>query len=274
MTTMKKLFGLDGVSWALPLVCGIICLVAIGCGDTNVFEGMADENSKEARTEEALMAMDDGNYDKAISILSSLVNSHPNDDTLMQYLSSAYAGSAGLDTLDMLKVIGVLDDADDSGSIDMIGLVLGDSNGVLTSEEVNDKLDQITTAIDIMNGIGTLNDDQEIQLGVLSVTHLSLTLASIIIEDQGEDEITLTEEGINALYEGTPADFSDVDSQTLALDDIDQDLANITTAIDEIEALTDEDNDLAQDFEDFTEAINPGGGPISQGDLENYIDNL
>lgn len=270
---MKKLFGKGGVSWwGIALVCFIMCAVVIGCGDANVFEGMADENSKEARTEEALMAMDDGDYDKAISILSSLVNSHPNDDTLMQYLSSAYAGSAGLDTLDLLEVINLLDDADNSGSIDMVGLVLGDSNGVLSSQAVDDKLDQITTAIEILSAIGGLNNDQEIQLGVLSVAHLSLTLADLIIEDQGVDEITLTEDGIDALYGDTTADFGDIGTETL--EDINQDFTNVEAAIDEIEAITDADNDLAQDFADFTDDLNPGGGEISSEDLEYYINNL
>ncbi len=254
-----------------------LCLLFSGCGDNNLFEGLADDDSKEAQTEQALIAMDDGDYATAISILSSLVASYPDDDALAQYLSSAYSGSAGLDTFDLIEVINTLDDADNSGSIDMVGLVLGDENGLLTSEQVQDKLEDIETAMEVLNAIGTLNEDQRIQLGVLSVTHLSLTMADIILTDladEGVDEVTLTEEGINTLYGPSSADFSDVDTDTLALEEIDEDLDNIETSIDDIQNITDMDNDLAQDFYVFLAEINPSGGDISVTDLQDYIDGL
>jgi tetratricopeptide (TPR) repeat protein len=245
-----------------------------GCGDNNLFGGFADDSSKEARMEEALMALDDGRYSTAISILNDLLDSYPDDDELLQYLSSAYSGLAGLDTLNLLQVIDELDSTDDSGSIDMVGLVLGDANGVLTSEEVTAKLANINNALNALNSIATLNDDQTVLLGVLSITHISLTLADIIIADQGLDTITLTDEGIGDLYDGVTVDLSDVDTETLALEEIDEDIENADNAIDELDDISDGDNDLAQDFEEFINAIDQGEPGVSQSDLETYITNL
>lgn len=269
---MKTLSRSIRAKWISTAILIILCIFLVNCGDSNIFDGIADEDSKEARTEEALIAMDDGDYDTAISILSSLVDSHPDDDTLIQYLSSAYAGSAGLDTLDLIEVIDELDDAGSSGSIDMVGLVLGGDAGQLSSDEVDAKLADIEEAIAILSTIGTLNEDQRIQLGVLSVTHLSLTLADLIMDDRGVDQITLTEEGIDTLYGSDSPDFSGVDAGTL--DEIDEDLDHIATAITDIQEITDTDNDLAQDFNDFLNDIDPGLDNISIDDLENYIDNL
>ena len=72
------------------------------------------------------MAMDDGDYQTAISILEELAAEFPDDPLLWQYLSNAYSGSAGLDTLNLLQVLDDLKEMDESGSIDMIGLVLAE----------------------------------------------------------------------------------------------------------------------------------------------------
>jgi len=83
----------------------------VGCGDSNVFESLGDDSSREAKTEAALMAMDDGDYNSALSILLALNDSNPGDARLLQYLASAYSGLAGLDTLNLLKVIDKLDES-------------------------------------------------------------------------------------------------------------------------------------------------------------------
>lgn len=251
----------------------LVLMALAGCGDSNIFEGVGDKNSKQAQTEQALIAMDDGDYQTAINILTTLVQNNPGDAQLLQYLSSAYAGAAGLDTLNILTVINQLDSNGQSGNIDMIGLALGNANGQLSSEEVAAKLANINNAIATLNLIQNPNSDQTIQLGVLSMAHFSLSLGELIMGDLGTDEVTLTEQGIHDQYGGNPADFSAASPQTLA--GIEQDIANMNAAVTSLNAISGESNDLAQDILDFQSAIDQGAdGQITSGDLEHYVDSL
>lgn len=262
---------------ALVAVITTIMMTLVGCADSNIFEGLGDKNSKDAQTEAALMAMDDGDFQTAITILLSLAQNNPGDAHLRQYLSSAYAGAAGLDTLNLLEVIDLLDGTGRSGSVDMIGLVLGDADGQLTAAELAAKLENINSAIETLNLIQTPNDDQIILLGVLSITHFSLALADLILTDLGREDITLTEEGIQGHYGGNPADFSSSSTQTLAA--IAQDLANVSAASTALDAISNENNDLAQGMADFQNDINRDQTPgepitVTADELEAYVNNF
>lgn len=251
----------------------VLATAIIGCGDSNILEGFGDENSREAQTEAALMAMDNGDYPSAITILSALVQSYPGDAHLLQYLGSAYSGLAGLDTLSMLDVLDQLDDSGESGNIDMVGLVLGNDSGLLTGAQVAEKLGHIEDAIAAINRIAAPNDDQTVQLGVLSLTHLSLTIADLIMDDMGVDEVTLTEDGIHTLYGSDSADFSSASADAMSA--IDQDMANIAEATDTLNALSTENNDIAQDFNDFQTSLDQNGdGLVATTELETYVNNL
>jgi hypothetical protein len=251
----------------------LLLLSLAGCGDSNILEGVGDKNSKEAQTEAALMAMDDGDYQTAIDLLTTLVQNHPGDAQLLQYLSSAYAGAAGLDTLNILEVIDTLDEAGQEGSIDMVGLTLGGADGALTSAQVAAKLENINNAIATLNLIQDPNTDQTIHLGVLSMAHLSLALADLIMTDLGSADVVLTEAGIDAQYGGNPADFSAAPSATLTA--IEEDVANMDAAVAALDAISGESNDLASDMADFQNDIDQGAdGQIAPDDLEHYVDNL
>ena len=57
---MKKHTYLQSRSTWIALALGLLILTALlsGCENSNIFSDLADKNSREARTEEALMAMD------------------------------------------------------------------------------------------------------------------------------------------------------------------------------------------------------------------------
>ncbi len=258
--------------WSI-LVLFLLALFATGCGDGNIFNSLGDKDSKEAKTEEALLEMDQGNYSAAASILNDLVNQYPEDSSLLQYLGSAYSGLAGLDIINLLKIIDELDKAGDTGSIDMAGRVLGDESGILTQTGVENKLLHLIDAISTLERIAIPDDDQLIQTGVVSVAHLSLLIGGAVMTDLGLTEIPLTEEGITSLYGGQPADFSAVTEDTLA--DIDDDIARIGNAIDALSRLSPSGNELADNFEEFRDAIDLNHDDhITREELESYINNL
>jgi len=245
----------------------------MGCDDS-VLEGLADDDSFEAKLEEARIALDKGEYSRAVELLEALDDANPGNATIQQYLSNAYAGLAGLDTFNLLTTIETLDETSNSGSIDMMGLILGGSNGVLTAAQLRAKLVNLENAIHALEGISRPNDDHKVQLGLLAVAHIALTLGDIVLEDQGGTSVTLTEEGLDSQYGNQSADFSDVDSDTQNLSELTADLGYVADAVTVLDNISNEGNDLSQDFSQFQSDIdNNGDGNLSETDLENYINN-
>jgi hypothetical protein len=262
----------------LLLLAAALLILLAGCGG-NALEGVSDDDSDDAKLEEARMALDDANYSRAADLLNALLDQDPTDPQALAYLSHAYAGMAGLDTLDMLTVIDELDENGQSGSIDMVGLVLGDAEGDVTGADVADKLEHLNNAIDSLEQIGAnnggLSDDETVQRGVLADARIAMVIADIIFNDQGAaggDTIRLTEAGLDALYSGTPdfdGDVSATQSGYLA-DDI-LAIQDAIVVLDEIGS----DNDLNEDFAEFEQDINPDGNTIiSVEELEAYVGSL
>ncbi len=260
-----------------------ICLIVFalsGC-EGNVFESVSDDDSYEARTEEAMIALDDEDYSRARSLLAALLADYPNDPTILRYLSNAYAGLAGLDTFSLLETIANLNDLgeENEGAIDMIGLVLGDADGTITETEVTDDIDKLNSAItnmlDIETARGSLNDDETIQLGLLSLTRATLTIADAIMEERGVDSVELTEDGIAGLYEDSDPDanFSDAKYGD-RLTAISADIVRVGEAIDAIAGLSDSGNDLSESFADFKEDVGGADDDISDEDLQDYVNSL
>jgi len=266
-------------------LCGLLCLcftifALAGC-EGNMFEGLADDSSYEARLEEAMIALDDQDYAKAKSILTELNADYPNDPTILQYLSNASAGLAGIDTFNILETIEEINEDPNAGSIDMIGKTLGDSDGALANDEIKDKIDNIDDAIDTLEAISNPTDDQIVQLGLLSLTRAILTIADMVADDTGSEKITLTEDGIGNFYPGaTMPDFADEledEEGNKRLDILSKDLDNIAKAIEAIKNISgqDSDNDLSENFGDFSDEIDTDGvDGISTEDLENFINGL
>lgn len=268
---MKKTALSQSRSTWIALILRLIILTALvtSCDNSNLFIGLSDQNTKEARTEEALMAMDDRDYQAAISILRGLVVEFPDDPMLWQYLSNAHSGAAGLDTIDLFEVLDDLEEAGESGSIDMIGLVLGNDSGELTADEIADKLLDIDAAIDSLDNITNPDDDQSILRGLLGVTRISLIMGQIVSQDTGQGPIELTEDGIGSLYGGTP-DFSQEVTGDIE-DALSEDLAAIGAAVVMLDQLSDT-NDLSDDFDLFEVDIDQDNDDnIDAGDLQNYV---
>ncbi|MDP2752999.1 MAG: hypothetical protein Q8P40_01200 [Nitrospirota bacterium] len=255
-----------------------VIVILMGCG-SNLFEGMADKNSYEAKIEEARMALDDADYEKAKSILKGM---DLKDPTVAQYLSNAYAGLAGLDTFNLLDTIDALTESDQTGSIDMVGKVLGDEDGKLTAGEIETKISYLNSAIDAMGNIQNLTDEQKVQLGLLSLNRAALTIADIISGDQinqgKSGDITLTEESLDNLYPTGTVDFSQ-EATPDRLNTLSTDITNVANSIDAILRITGqttgEENDLANNFDEFSNAVDTdGNGDITTTELENYIKTL
>jgi hypothetical protein len=263
----------------------MLLFTVTGCGE-NVFEGVANDDSLDAQLEEAKIALDDSNYSKAIELLEKLNSKKPNNQEVSQYLSNAYSGMAGLDTYDFLKTIDDLDEKGQSGSLDMIGKVLGDDEGSISANQVDYKLLYMDDAIYVMDDlivarwIGGIersalsNDDRLVQRGLLGLTRIVLLIGDLIIDQLGLQEMILTEEGIKVIYEDENPDFEGIFNSIIE-EKFADDIVAIAEAIAVIEDLSGSDNDL---HEDFTEFMNQLDGDrnrrINRAELETYLQNI
>lgn len=267
--------GLISGFWGLLFLFFVIFALT-GCDDS-AFESIADDDSYEARIEEARIAIDDANYAGARDLLLALNTDFPNTAEVLRLLANAYAGLAGLDTFNLLETIDLLDDQNNEGDIDMIGLVLGSADGVLTATEITNKLANFANAINALASISSPTDDERVQLGIMSLNHAALTIADIIIEDTGNTEVTLTDEGLDTLYPaGTTPEFS-TEATSERLTSISQDIVTISDSVAAIDRVTgaDVNNDISESLEGFQNDVDPDGDEsVTQSELESYIANL
>jgi len=256
-----------------------VCWLIFLCFASLIIASCADDSSYEARIEEALMAIDNREYARAIDLLEQLKAEYPGNPLILQYLSNAYAGYAGLDTFNLLTVIDQLNETGDPGSIDMVGTVLGSAGGVITVDKIHENLANLDKAINSLEAIPNPTDDQKVQLGLLSLNHAAMTIAAIVADEQsltGTQTVQLTEDWLGDKYGGTNPDLSagwDADREKSLNDDF----KKIGEAIKSIENITGagEENDLDKSFNDFQGSLDDDSdGYISQTDIENYLNKL
>lgn len=229
--------------------------------------GCDNGDSYEAKLEDARIALDDGNYALAKSILEEL----PRTDEVLQYLSNAIAGdSLNLDLLNIISTMAELEDEGNSGSIDMVGLILGDDGEPMDQQDISEKLDAANEAIALFeeiagdNGIDSLTDNQKIQLGLLAVTRTVLTLSGMIYDELGES-VVMTEAWISDNW----TDDNEVTPDPTELELIDQDMEYVFYAV---QALSDGSNDMEDDFGNFRDELTGGDGETSESDINAYFD--
>lgn len=250
--------------------------------------GCGDNSSYESKMFDALQALDDENWEQARAILETL----PENEEVLQYLSNSYAGSVGINTFDFLTTIDELDSEntgdDQTGSIDMIGKLIGAQDDVLPCDLATEKLEDITTAIETMVLIQTLtglelNDDQKVQLGLASITRTVLIIAKLICyEIQPDDSVTMTEEWLDLHHDDFyPVSQGAWDSSPVATSYADMLMEDISNVAEAITALSDS-NDIQDDFNQFRSDLDNGqgisstalDGVISLDEMNYYLDNM
>jgi len=241
--------------------------------------GCDNGSSYEAKLEDARIALDDGNYTLAKSILATL----PQTATVLEYMSNSIAGGdLNLDTLNIISTLEDLEDEHNVGSIDMIGRIIGDEDNQLTCDEIADKIVSATEAIELFKAIADLNgggvqdlsDNQKTQLGLLSITRIVLTLAHrICIKTQRP--VIMTEDWIQENRAGFTPLITDEESASegVATDlaRINEDLVNIGYTIDVFA----DSNDMKDDFQEFKDELDSNtDGNVTYVELNTYIDQL
>jgi len=241
------------------------------------FTGCDNGGSYEAKLEDAKIAMDDGDYAQAKSILETL----PQTEEVLEYMSNAIAGGElGLDTLNIISTLGDLEDSNNQGSIDMVGLIIAGGDDQLTEEEIATKLASATEAIELfktiadMNSTGSkaidvvvLTNNQKMQLGLLSITRTVLTMADQICRATGGNPVTMAEAWIRANRDN----FLPVSPTQDEIDRIDEDILFIGYAID----IFSDTSDLKDDYLAFKDELDANGDGVTSADeINDYLTNL
>lgn len=92
---MGELTGGLGMKKILAL--SFLVLLLAGCSNDSVFQGMADDSSRDAVKSDAAIAIDNKEYNEAIAMLTEIYNTNFPDPEVSRLLGSAYMGKAGID---------------------------------------------------------------------------------------------------------------------------------------------------------------------------------
>jgi len=171
-------------------------LLLTGCGG-NLFEGLADDGTKGAKMEAARIALDEGDYGKAVLLLEELCGTDTAnltcDDTARADLASAYVARAT--GLDVLKLIEKAEEAaanlTATGSFTTVSTLLpiGEINNCVVSDPRSCTIQEdLGKAIAILNGLlpHTVPSDptpeqknRYLQLSVASAVDIAVTIGLV-----------------------------------------------------------------------------------------------
>jgi len=251
---------------AMVLVCVFfLAALTVGCDD---------ESSYDSKLEEARIAIDEGNYSQALTILEGMT-----EQEALEVLACAHAGLAGIDTFEILSQVDS-DGGTGDGSIDLIGKMLGVGDAdTLSFDAVKEKLGEIDNAKKMLlasvgGNAANLDEDGKVKLAIYGLTDVILVMGKVISSIDNNCDVILTEEAIRGLS-GT---FVEADITGLLLKDEVDPIAQINEDLDAVEAGVDvlsdggESNDLSEEFEAFLDKIDlSGDGYISAAEFVGYL---
>ena len=254
---------LNGNAHWMVVLCVVVCLCmgAFGCDDTS---------SDAAKLEDARIAIDNGQYDRALDILSAMGGKE-----VLEVRASANAGKAGINTFDIL---GELDDASDTNGFDIVGKMLGTGEtNTLTLAQIKAKSGSMDLAKqNLLDSVGghaeRLDDDGKTQLAIFALTDTVLIVGDILFKTpdynlQGEGaKITLTKEWLDANVKAIDSTYSHI-NPTPYLPQLDKNIKHIGDAIPVLKG----DNDLAEEFTEFQNEIGGQDNAITAGELKTYL---
>lgn len=281
--------------WAALAAVG---LALAGCGDSNVFSGSSSDSGSSAKNEEGVAAINDKNWDKAITIYEQLNQSDPTPEN-RKYLASAYVGKSGFDTLKLTEQIAQNQESDVPESVvyDSVTTIFDtDGDGVISKAELDEKIAWLGKAIKVFhpsyeNGavgkVGiletadpVLTDDEIFQAGICAALHAVLSVVGQLVDpgvvDPGDPtQLLLTLVRLQAALAADPTFLTRV----VAPDTLNADLALVDAARDILlRGLVDNEadsNKIANEFEKFlTDVGYLPEGQVTSEELRLYLNSL
>ncbi|MGC9325348.1 MAG: hypothetical protein ACP5G0_11435 [Desulfomonilia bacterium] len=184
----------------------LLLIILSNCSSDSAFEGLSNDSSEAADLEKAALAIDDADYETAITILSDRFNEDSPDPDVARLLASAYMGKAGIDAITLLEnstdqTYSAFDYFSTSLDLEPVPEFEGatcsaEDRTVLIIDTtdnyyalyidwdcVSDLIELLTTAQDILRNLdqsGASTDDDKIKLGIISAAHFILSVGKAV----------------------------------------------------------------------------------------------
>lgn len=160
----------------------LLGLVSMGCGDSNIFDSMADDSTSEAKLEEAQIALDKGDYTTAVNVLLDLCGLSAEDPTsgtptcdtsTISLLASAYMGRSGLDLINIIKTAEDTSNQGQTGTQD----TFSEFSSILQTLNEQDMQNAVELLSDIPPEVRT--EEQNLQMAVAAAADTVLIIMNI-----------------------------------------------------------------------------------------------
>ncbi len=249
-------------------------LVLGGCGDSNLFSGMADTNTSAAKLDRGVAALSTGEWDLAVDLLEDLYAKNPNDPAIKKYLASAYVGKAGFDTLTLITEIAKAQETKKEGSIlfDSVLGIFSDAEGDLG--DLDARIALVGNALTVLCALddgGEINPDamskeQKTQAGLYASVQ-TILLTATVLEVQNTAELDALEDAqIDTLVRTNFAENKDELERSLTIVTVARD-----ALIDSFAGDGRDKNDIGEEFDIFIEEIGFDDGVLDEDDLIAYL---
>ncbi len=252
--------------WTANLALIAACTLPMGgCGDSNLFSGASDDSSNEALLDKGLQAIDQEDWDAAVSNLEELYAKTPEDPIVVQNLASAYVGQTGFDTLNLVDAIAEAQDNGTGNSVmyDTVTALFADETG--TIPDLKEKIDNFARATSLLVPTGTdpalLTEDTRFEAGLFAAIETILVSSNIL---EGDLATNIDEDTIDQMVGKNFADNANDLNDSLNLVQIARD--------DLLNKFEDDSNDIAEDFDDFLFGIGfTENDPVTAPELSAYL---
>jgi hypothetical protein len=238
MTKSDRSARVSSVFW-LGLVAGALA----ACGDQNLFESLADDDTASAKIESAKIANDNGDFTQAIAILQGLCGTSTTapacDAETASLLASAYAGRAGLNVFDLIE-----------NSVDTVTGTTTSSLSIfsvlLPSPTVDDKSD-LHDAVEILASLSTPTANQNLQMAIYAMADAVVTVGvdltngfnsttgrpnSVPLNPQAIDDVNTTSGTLGQVSNDLDLAIQGLDGSGLGNEDIRSDIEDLRRRLD------------------------------------------
>ncbi|MFZ5874996.1 MAG: hypothetical protein ACOYXU_01185 [Nitrospirota bacterium] len=240
---------------------GLLAAMLGACGDQNLFESMADDNSTTAEIESAKIAIDSGNFDDAIATLEGLCGTSPTaptcDGETASLFASAYAGRAGVNVFDLIENSVNLTSGATLGS-------LATFSTLLPSPSTRDKSD-LDDAVELLGSLAAPTANQNLQLSIYAMANAVVTVGV---------DLTGGFNGITGLPNVVP-DVTTIQNAQVTNQTLDEVASALDLAIQGLDASGLGTEDLKSDIEALETAIDAdGNGVVSAAEMNSFLATL
>jgi predicted small secreted protein len=154
-------------------------LLALFLASCNAFEGLGDKDSREAKLEEARIAMDKGDFQTAVDVLAALEASYPGDAEISRAMADALMGRAGLNFFDLAAKA---QNAADNASLSDVVLITDVFPQGASEANIADDNNAILRLQSLLSGGGNADD-----WFALALAKLTRACLSILVYGTGKD---------------------------------------------------------------------------------------